>query len=72
MSKPSTEFSALSVCVLTVSDTRTEENDTSGDYLAAALLEAGHRLAARQIVLDDIYAIRAQISNWIADAEVDK
>ena len=61
----------LSVAVMTVSDTRTEENDTSGDYLVEALEEAGHRCAARTIVVDDIYQIRAVLSAWIADPGID-
>ncbi len=61
----------LAVAVLTVSDTRTEENDTSGDYLQEALEAEGHRAAARAIVIDDIYQIRAVISAWIADAGID-
>ncbi len=66
-----TETQALEIAVLTVSDTRTAENDTSGDYLAEALLSSGHRVADRRIVKDDIYQIRAVLSAWIADAEVD-
>ncbi|MFK7976624.1 MAG: molybdenum cofactor biosynthesis protein B [Halioglobus sp.] len=61
----------LAVAVLTVSDTRTAENDTSGDYLANALVSANHIVAARQIVIDDIYQIRATLSNWIADSAID-
>lgn len=61
----------LSIAVLTVSDTRTEADDTSGDYLAAALAEAGHQLADRRIVVDDIYQIRAVLSAWIAQPAVD-
>jgi len=64
------EFVALNLCVLTVSDTRTRENDTSGDFLASALTEAGHHLHGRQIVRDDRYAIRAIVAAWIADANV--
>ncbi|CAA0122458.1 Molybdenum cofactor biosynthesis protein B [Halioglobus japonicus] len=60
----------LSIAVLTVSDTRTGENDTSGDYLAQALEEEGHRTVARAIVRDDIYQIRATLSAWIADARI--
>ena len=67
----STEFSPLSLCVLTVSDTRTAENDTSGDYLCDALREAGHRLHERGISRDDRYELRAVVSRWIADAAVD-
>jgi molybdenum cofactor biosynthesis protein B len=54
-----TEFSAMNLCVLTVSDTRTRENDTSGDYLAQALADAGHRLHDRAIAKDDVYRLRA-------------
>jgi molybdenum cofactor biosynthesis protein B len=65
------EFRPLSLCVLTVSDTRDAGNDSSGDYLATALTEAGHRLAARAIVRDDKYAMRALVSAWIADDGID-
>ena len=65
------DFVALSLCVLTVSDTRTADNDSSGDYLARALAAAGHRLHARAIVPDDKYRLRALVSAWIADAAVD-
>lgn len=61
----------LSIAVLTVSDTRTVENDTSGDYLAQALQAQGHRAAARVIVRDDIYQIRATLSAWIAHVDID-
>jgi molybdenum cofactor biosynthesis protein B len=61
----------LSISVLTVSDTRTLETDTSGDALVVALTDAGHSLADRQIVGDDIYGIRAVVSRWIADPDVD-
>ncbi len=61
---------AMNVAVLTVSDTRTRDNDTSGDFLADALTEAGHVLSARDIVIDDVYKIRAVLSAWIADSEV--
>jgi molybdenum cofactor biosynthesis protein B len=63
-------FIPLSIAVLTVSDTRTEENDVSGKTLADRLTEAGHRLADRRIVPDDIYQIRAVVSGWIADASI--
>ena len=59
-------FVPLSLCVLTVSDTRTADNDTSGDYLCQALAEAGHALHARAISRDDKYALRAIVSDWIA------
>jgi molybdenum cofactor biosynthesis protein B len=58
---------SLGVAVLTVSDTRTRSNDTSGEYLAASALAAGHRVSAREIVPDDVYRIRAVLSAWIAD-----
>ena len=61
----------LNVAVLTVSDTRTLEDDTSGQYLADALVECGHLCTARSIGIDDIYKIRAVLSAWIADADVD-
>jgi molybdopterin adenylyltransferase len=72
MAKP-TDISPrpLAVAVLTVSDTRTQENDTSGDYLVEALQAQGHHPAARAIVVDDIYQIRATLSGWIADAAID-
>lgn len=63
-------FTPLNVAVLTVSDSRTLEQDTSGQYLADSLQEAGHQLADRQLITDDIYKIRAVISGWIADPEV--
>ncbi len=71
MSKSVATFNPLAVTVLTVSDTRTEANDTSGDYLAESLREAGHTLADRGIVKDDIYQIRARTSQWIASDQVD-
>ncbi|MDP1699028.1 MAG: molybdenum cofactor biosynthesis protein B [Xanthomonadaceae bacterium] len=64
-------FIPLSLCVLTVSDSRGPENDSSGDYLATALKEAGHRLAARALLPDDRYRLRAQVSQWIADPAID-
>ncbi|TQV84701.1 molybdenum cofactor biosynthesis protein B [Exilibacterium tricleocarpae] len=66
----SKEFTALNCAVLTVSDTRTETTDKSGALLAEALQEAGHRLAEKHIVKDDVYQIRAVVSRWIADPEV--
>jgi molybdenum cofactor biosynthesis protein B len=65
------DFTPLSLCVLTVSDTRTLAQDASGDYLAGALAEAGHRLHARALLPDDRYQLRARVSQWIADAAVD-
>ena len=66
-----TTAQSLAIAVLTVSDTRTEDTDTSGQYLVEELLAAGHCLAAKSIVVDDIYQIRAVLSGWIADAGVD-
>ncbi|UZR28932.1 molybdenum cofactor biosynthesis protein B [Methylococcus mesophilus] len=61
------DFLPLDIAVLTVSDTRTEEDDTSGKVLVERLTEAGHRLAEKCIVPDDVYRIRAVVSRWIAD-----
>lgn len=63
-------FVPLRLAVLTVSDTRTGENDTSGDFLVDALTAAGHHLHEREILRDDRYVIRAQVAAWIADAQV--
>ena len=62
---------ALKVAVLTVSDTRTQDTDTSGAFLEEALRDAGHEIADRQIVIDDVYQLRAIVSQWIADPEVE-
>ena len=67
----SEHFMPLSLCVLTVSDTRTAENDSSGDYLCASLTSAGHRLHERRIARDDRYLVRAIVATWIADPAVD-
>lgn len=69
MSKPSDIFHPLNICVLTVSDTRDEHSDTSGDALVQGLESSGHRLHGRHLVKDDIYQIRAFISRWIADTD---
>ena len=66
----SAELVPLSLCVLTVSDSRTAANDSSGDYLVEALSAAGHRLHERGIVRDDRYRMRAIVSQWIADEAV--
>lgn len=65
------EFVPLNVAVLTVSDSRTEDTDKSGDLLAERLTSAGHAVAERRIVTDDRYRIRAVVSAWIADATID-
>ena len=64
-------FVPLGIAVLTVSDTRRPEDDRSGDTLVARLTEAGHRLAARAIVPDEIGAIRGAVLSWSRDPEVD-
>jgi molybdenum cofactor biosynthesis protein B len=65
------QFIPLNIAVLTVSDTRVLADDKSGQTLADRLTAAGHRLAAREIVTDDVEAIRAVIRGWIADAGID-
>ena len=65
------ELIALKLCVLTVSDSRTPETDSSGDFLVAALKDAGHVLVERAILPDDRYKLRALVSKWIADEGVD-
>ena len=62
------EFIPLDIAVLTVSDTRNEETDKSGALLVERLVAAGHRLAEKRIVPDDVYRIRAVVAHWIADA----
>ncbi len=66
-----TASKSLQIAVLTVSDTRTEADDTSGDILCQRLVDAGHALAGRAIEVDDVYSIRARVSAWIADPGVD-
>lgn len=63
-------FLPINIAVLTVSDTRTADNDTSGKLLAERVQSVGHRLVEQCIVRDDIYQIRAVISRWIADENV--
>ncbi len=70
MNSPSVLESALNCALLTISDTRSLADDKSGDILSQALQEAGHQLAAREVVKDDVYAIRALLSLWIADDNV--
>lgn len=65
------EFVALNLAVLTVSDSRTEDDDVSGKTLCKLLGDAGHQCIDKRIVKDDIYQLRATISAWIADPEVD-
>ena len=65
------EFLPLNLAVLTVSDTRAEATDKSGALLVERLHGAGHKLAEKAIVRDDVYAIRAIVSRWIADPAVE-
>jgi len=63
-------FIPLNIAVLTVSDTRTEAEDKSGMLLVGRLRQAGHRLAEKSLLPDDIYQIRAAVSVWVADPNV--
>src|SRR4051812_1555622 len=65
------DFVSLNIAVLTISDTRSLADDKSGTTLSDRLTAAGHKLAAREIVSDDVEAIRAIVNKWIADAGVD-
>ncbi len=64
-------FTPLAIAVLTVSDTRTLETDTSGGTLAERLSGAGHRVATRRIIRDDLASIRAELAALIADPEIE-
>lgn len=64
-------FIAINIAVLTVSDTRTLEDDKSGDTLLKRITDAGHAIAERKIVADDKKALQAQVSTWISDPGVD-
>lgn len=68
---PARPFKPINIAVLTVSDTRTAADDTSGDILAARVTAAGHGLAARAIVRDDPDLIVAQLERWIDDPAID-
>lgn len=70
MSHEAKEFLPLGIAVLTVSDTRTLDEDTSGQLLADRLTDAGHCLAERALIPDDVYKLRAEVSRWIADPKV--
>lgn len=71
MSQASEAFTPLSIAVLTVSDSRTAANDTSGDYLCDAVRSAGHRMLERALLPDHRYRLRAQVAVWIADDAID-
>ncbi len=64
-------FTPINIAILTVSDTRTPENDTSGDILASRVTDAGHTLAERTIVKDDASLLAQQFETWIDDPEID-
>jgi molybdenum cofactor biosynthesis protein B len=64
-------FIPIRIAVLTVSDTRTEKDDKSGDTLAAMIGEAGHEVAGRALVKDDVATIRATVERWISDPGID-
>ena len=68
---PEKPFKPINIAVLTVSDTRTPESDSSGDILAARIADAGHNLAARLIVKDDAALLAEQFENWIDDPAID-
>jgi molybdenum cofactor biosynthesis protein B len=63
-------FKAINIAVLTISDTRTFDNDTSGQYLEDSLKEAGHKVCDRKLIPDHRYQIRSEVSQWIADDAV--
>ncbi|HEX2941865.1 MAG TPA: molybdenum cofactor biosynthesis protein B [Rhodopila sp.] len=64
-------FIPVNIAVLTVSDTRTAANDTSGDTLVERITKAGHKVAARELLKDDVGPIEALLRRWIADPEID-
>ncbi|QJD57777.1 molybdenum cofactor biosynthesis protein B [Pseudomonas sp. gcc21] len=70
MAHSASEFSPLNIAVLTVSDTRSTDTDTSGQLLVDSASTAGHRIADRQLHPDDIYRIRAVVSDWIVRDDV--
>jgi len=67
----SKQFVPLNIAVLTISDTRSAADDKSGNTLSERIAAAGHKLAAREIVADDVDAIRIIVKRWIADPAVD-
>ena len=70
MSSSQIPFKPLNIAILTVSDSRDEATDKSGNVLADRLKKSGHFLADKQIVPDDIYQLRATVSAWIADPDI--
>ena len=69
-SKLDSERVSLGVAVLTVSDTRNEATDTSGQFLVDSLLQDNHQLVDRQLVIDNVYLIRSVVSQWIANPQI--
>ena len=65
-----TDFTPLNIAILTVSDTRGPENDSSGQYLEDSVVAAGHQVQARRLLPDDVYLIRALAGLWIADPAI--
>ena len=70
MTKAVSPPSSLNCTVLTISDTRTREDDTSGNWLADQVKSASHRLIEQKIVKDNVYQIRSVVSQWIADPQI--
>lgn len=70
MSEKFAELTPLNICVLTVSDTRNANNDTSGQKLVDGLTAAGHNVYDRKLIKDDVYHIRAVLSQWIFDENI--
>ena len=64
------EFQPLNIAVLSISDSRTSDDDTSGDFLVNAITESGHHLIARDLIKDDKYSIRSVLSQWIASNNI--
>lgn len=71
MGKQTGPFVSLNVAVITVSDSRTAENDTSGDTLQEKLESAGHKVVARKIQIDDVKALNTLLGNWIKRDDID-
>ncbi|MBK1873992.1 MULTISPECIES: molybdenum cofactor biosynthesis protein B [Marinobacter] len=69
-SELTSKLKPLNIAILTVSDTRGFDEDSSGQFLEDSVVEAGHKLISRRILPDDIYLVRAAMSSWIADADV--
>ncbi|MBV1875844.1 MAG: molybdenum cofactor biosynthesis protein B [Cycloclasticus sp.] len=70
MSANSRQFVPLNIAIMVVSDSRTEDTDTSGKTLVDRLTAVGHHCAEKAIIIDDIYQIRAKLSTWIADPSI--